>query len=88
MQCNQADIKGRVPFIVCFEYLFNNNTELIIWVNTENTIVIPKSSCAVAQSDRSGHEDKGGAKALSAKSHIWPDWQRHKWDCDGNQDTL
>ena len=69
MQCNQADIKGRVPFIVCFEYLF-------------------KSSCAVAQSDRSGHEDKGGAKALSAKRHIWPDWQRHNWDCDGNQDTL
>ena len=52
------------------------------------TIVIPKSCCAVAQSDRSGHEDKGGAKALTAKRHIWPDWQRHNWDCDGNQDTL
>ena len=51
-------------------------------------IVILRSYCAVAQSDRSGHEDKGGAKALTAKRHIWPDWQRHNWDCDGNQDTL
>ena len=47
-----------------------------------------RSYSAVAQSDRSGHEDKGGAKALTAKRHIWQDWQRHNWDCYGNQDTL
>ena len=61
-----------------------------IWVNTENTIVIPRSYSAVAQSDRSGHEDKGGAKALAAKRHIWQDWQRpglHKLWYPGIRDT-
>ena len=69
--------------------LTGSRPKLEFCVNTKNVYYCDtKSYCAVAQSDRSGHEDKGGAKALTAKRHIWPDWQRHKWDCDGNQDTL